>query len=184
MMQMLSAGGWPVFDPKESFYPAFEHPANMSGDPLPKDAAGILKWLISVVPVPPEWVIPPKVRGTIFLTRNPVEQARSHLKWMRYFGVPTDGVDPRAYAETFKRDTPEAREALEASGPVLHVAFENLVTLPLAAMRAVAQFIGWPLDIEAARKPLRPRQVSCLPYLLEEQLIAASPPSTDGPVKP
>lgn len=173
LMQMLSAGGWPVYGPDESTWPAFEHPIAMSGQSPTLSATGLIKWLIPVVPVPREFRPPKTVRGTIFLHRNPLEQARSHLKLMKYMGMPTGDVDAEAYGRTFARDAPLARAALARSGPVLDASFENLISMPRVVLADIQRFIGDPMDIDAAVKQLRPRKTgaACLPCLLEEEMV-------------
>lgn len=167
LMQMLSAGGWPVFDPAESMWPAFEHPGNMGRGAIPLDASGLLKWLMPDV-LPP----PPRVRGSIFLSRNSKQQARSFMKLNAAMGISVKGARWREFAASLERDTPLALAALARSGPVFAATFEELVTGPAQLLGRMATWFDSPIDVPVAVAQLRPRPTgaACLPYLLEEQL--------------
>jgi hypothetical protein len=169
MMQMLAAGGWPVFDQARAPWPGFEHPANTGEAPLPVDASGIMKWL------DPQLFKPPmeRVRGSIFLTRNLREQARSHLKFLSAVGVRTGGARWQVLADSLKHDEPVARGILAKLGPVLDVRFEDLVTVPRSVMAATSRWIGEPIDTETAAYEVcaRVTGASCLPFMLETRLL-------------
>ena len=172
-MQMLAAGGWPVFDPKISLYPAFEHPINQGRGRLPKGATGIMKWLDPQVFHPPN-----AIRGSIFLARDPKQQAKSFVKFGQAVGLPIDGAKWRVIAKSFEKDAPRACAVLAACGPVLRLMFEDLIGDTGAALDRIAEFVGEPLDIDTALREKRQRETGSdvLPYMLEERLIMESRP--------
>lgn len=167
MMQMLSAGGWPVFDSEVATWPGFEHPIALGDGGEPR-GDGLLKWL------DPQRVLPPVgVRGSILLRRNSKQQAKSHLKFLSAVGVPVGGADWRKLAASFDRDLPLAHAELSRSGPVFGVTFEALVADPRRVLGDISRWIGRPLDLDAAASQMRARPTggACLPYLLEAQLV-------------
>lgn len=167
LMQMLSAGGWPVFEPAESTWPAFEHHAINKGlRGVPAGATGLLKW------IDPHRVKPPKsLRGSVFLTRDSKQQARSAFKLM---GVRATRLEVEAMAESYRRDKAIARQVLAARGPVCDLTFERLVLSPRQSLEKISAWLEEPLDFVNAIVQLRPREtgVECLPYLIEERLLA------------
>lgn len=175
MMQMLTAGGWPAVEPEVAGWPAFEHPANMGRAALPPNASGVMKWL------DPQRFTPPfdHVRGSIFLTRDHRNQARSHVKFLRACGIVNGPVAWRPLAASFGHDERLALKVLRGLGPVMTVRFEDLVTSPLAVLGEVYSFIGERLDVAAAARQLRPRKegAAVLPYMLEMILLQQGGPS-------
>lgn len=171
LMQMLTAGGWPAVDPEQAPWPSFEHPVNNGEGTLPPDVSGVLKWL------DPQRNRPPfeRVRGSVFLTRDHKQQARSHLKFLRAVGVPVDGARWQNIAGSFRGDERRALATLRSLGPVMRTSFEALVSTPMAVLAEIA--MAWPgdrMDIAAAAAQLRLRETGAavLPYTLEERLLA------------
>lgn len=180
MMQMLAAGGWPVYGPDESTFPAFEHPVNTRGDHVPA-GPGILKWL------DPHSFPPPPFSRAIFLVRDLREQARSQVKLAEHMTAGLPAFTPEnvpALARYMREEELAARAALRRRGPVLVVRFEDLIAHPAVVMRAVSDFADVRLDIEAAVRQVRPRPTgaACAPDMrMEESLIAESETTGGAP---
>jgi hypothetical protein len=168
MMQMLSAGGLPVFDREAVGGVAFEHEVAITGAHLPEGAAGLLKWLDPhTEPLPPR-----RVRGSIFLTRDVKQQALSQKKFSQAFVSRVfETLTWRELAYSLKRDTKRALGALERRGPVFKARFESLIIRPRPVIEAIAKWLGEPIDVDAAVAQVRPRGTDCLPGLLELQLM-------------
>lgn len=170
LMQMLDAGGYPIV-PGHGGAPGYEHPANVGRGQLPPGASGALKWL------DPQRLAPPpkaEVRGSILLLRDNREQSRSHIKFLSALGFDTRGATVRQHAASLRQDEPRARRELVARGSLYVVQFEELIARPRTALAALRSWIGSDLDIEGAASVVRERETGsgCLPYLLEERLLA------------
>jgi hypothetical protein len=176
-MQMLAAGGWPVWGADEATWPAFEHPANLEGGGVPVIGAGILKWL------DPHHFPPPPFYRAIFLTRDLREQARSQRKlgamMGQAFGETAIDMMPAVdeLAAYMRQEERRAQLALAERGPVLSIAFEFLVANPRGALATIDGFVGAGLDVHAGTRQLRPRSTgaACLPTMeMEETMIRES----------
>ncbi|WP_343546807.1 hypothetical protein [Sphingobium yanoikuyae] len=111
---------------------------------------------------------------TIFLTRHPAEQAKSMLKLI---GERSDRRARRAMEHSVRRDTGRAREAVIriGDGRFYNMPFEHLIHDPLGAAEAIAKWV-WNgrdelLDIEKMARCVRRRPATCLPYMLEMELL-------------
>lgn len=110
----------------------------------------------------------------IFLTRHPREQAKSMLKLN---GVPASRHARRAMEQSVRRDTERARLAMTqiGSGRYYNLPFENIIHDPLGCAEALASYLQPPrgryYDVEAMAKCVRRRPATCLPYMLELELI-------------
>lgn len=174
VMQMLHAAGVPTF----GTFPAFEDNLNMRLPQIEAQrefvqacAGKAVKLLDPHLHAPP---IGLEYR-TIFLTRHPVEQAKSMLKLI---GSGTDRKARRAMEHAVRRDTGRAREAVIriGDGRFYNMPFEHLIHDPLGSAEAIAKWV-WkygdlPLDVEAMARCVRRRPASCLPYMLELELLA------------
>lgn len=166
LMQMLHAGGFPVVH-GHSGSPGFEHPANLGEGSLSAGARGALKWLD-----PQQWA-PPRAVLSVYLGRDKAEQAKSMAK---FFGALSGEDVPPAHVleleTSLREDEPRALKALRARGPVYVTSFETLLSAPGVVLGYIAGVTRHGIDVDAALSVMRPRGPRCLPFLLEERLIA------------
>lgn len=128
---------------------------------------------------PPPTQGSPSVR-TIWLDRNPVEQARSQAKFAHMVGgLPMPNRDHmRRWTRGLPTDRRAALKALKvaSAAPGLMMDFEALLGLPVTAAAAIAEFLApdFPnLDVGAMAAVVRDRPTSCAPDLaIELDLIA------------
>lgn len=174
VMQMLDAAGVPAI----GTFPAFEDrvtaelPAvDAQRDFFARCAGHAVKLLDPHLHQPP---IGLNYRA-IFLTRHPVEQAKSILKLI---GARNDRAARRAMEHSVRRDTGRAREAVIriGDGRFYNMPFEHLIHDPLGAAEAIAKWV-WNgrdelLDVEKMARCVRRRPATCLPYMLEMELIS------------
>ncbi|CAM8631623.1 hypothetical protein [Sphingobium cupriresistens] len=174
VMQMLSAAGLPTV----GTFPAFEDGLTLRLPSLeaqreffarcPGHAFKLLDPQDHAPPVGLDY-------RCIFLTRHPVEQAKSMLKLA---GMGNDRKARRATEASVRRDTVRAREAVRriGTGAVLSLPFENIIHDPIGAAEAIASYLrpdrDPPLDVQAMARCVRRRPASCLPFMLEMELIA------------
>lgn len=116
--------------------------------------------------------------AAIFLTRDAKQQMLSGLKFSRWQGLrPSANRKARlALAAGIERDTAAAIKMLRATGnPLLVFPFERLVRLPDVAAGELVDFLepytGRLNPYLMSRLVMR-RPVGCLPYMLEDGLIA------------
>lgn len=167
MMQMLDAGGLPVWSPNRAKWPDYELGENTHENYVPQGATGLMKWVDPTRFAPPRWV-----KRTVYLTRNAHQQAKSMSKLIG--GGPAFARrDLQALANGIRRDNKRAIAAAAARGAVLPVSFADLIGNPTEVLRRVEVFIGAPIDIDRAQLALRHRETGekCLPYLLEQVLM-------------
>lgn len=174
VMQMLAAAGVPTI----GTYPDFEDDLNMQLPDLeaqremalraPGHAMKLLDPHLHAPPVGYDY-------RTIFLTRHPVEQAKSMLKLV---GERNNRNARRTMEVSVRRDTCTARDAVTriGSGQFYNMPFEHLIHDPLGAAVSIARYLhryrDEPLDVEAMARCVRPRPATCLPYLLELELLS------------
>lgn len=174
VMQMLSAAGVPTI----GTYPAFEDNVNLRLPDLdaqrevamraPGHAMKLIDPHLHAPPVGYEY-------RTIFLTRHPVEQAKSMLKLV---GERNNRNARRAMETIVRRDTAIARDAVTriGTGQFYNMPFEHLIHDTLGAAAGIAHYLHrWgkaPLDVEAMAKCVRRRPATCLPYMLELELLS------------
>lgn len=176
-MQMLHAAGVPVV----GSFPAFEDnivlrlrdPNNLEvRREFYHSCRGMAIKLLD-----PHLCQPPIARDfrCIFLSRHPVEQAKSMLKLIGQRGNRQQRL---AMERSVRSDTDAARKAMTriGDGRYLNLPFENIIHDPLGAAQSIA---GWvhtyrarPLDVEAMARCVRRRPATCLPYMLELEMIA------------
>lgn len=173
VMQMLSAAGVPAI----GTYPAFEDrmTAEMPAidaqreffDRCPGRAVKLLDPHLHQPPIGLHY-------RTIFLTRHPAEQAKSMLKLI---GERNDRKARRAMEHSVRRDTGRARDAVIriGDGRFYNMPFEHLIHDPLGAAEGIAKWVwNWrdqPLDVEKMARCVRQRPATCLPYMLEMELL-------------
>ena len=174
VMQMLAAAGVPTI----GTFPAFEDDLNMRLPALDAQREFVERCAGKAVKLlDPQLHAPPigLEYRTIFLTRHPVEQAKSMLKLL---GTRNDRKARRAMEHVVRRDTGRAREAVIriGDGRCLYISFENLIHDPDHSARSIAVWVGLdrrqPLDVEVMARCVRRRAASCLPYMLELELLA------------
>lgn len=169
-MAMLDAGGLPAYADNRV---AFESERILT---LPDETA----WLAdaeghAVKLLEPLHYTPPLGRDWrfILLRRDPHEQARSYVQFMQM--VARVKISPRAVgtlADSFRADYPKMRDLLAERGPVLELAFEDVLADPRRAARLLAGFVALPLDVPAMVACVVPRSPCCYPGLLEMVAVA------------
>lgn len=162
MMQMLDASGFPV----RGSFPGYED------DPIgsPLNYSGVA---IKVVD-PLLWKMPDVPWRCIHLTRNPGQQARSAIKFLRAMTGMRIPANYHAFAEGIVRNVAQFRALLKSKGvESLEVAFEQLLADPVAEFIRVAEWLQCDLDVAAAVRQVRNRKPECLDGLLEIQLVDA-----------
>lgn len=172
VMQMLSAGGMPVFYDFDMGYPAFETHFNTAGE-IHGDMIGhATKWLEPLRSMPPCAAADAR---TIWLTRNHREQAKSTIKFATALGLERSLAPSTArLSKSYDRDEIKSRDEWGRIGPVLVVEFEMLVSDPKPEALRIAEFVGRDLDIGAMVDQVIPRSSRCLSYLLEAELIKSA----------
>ena len=183
LMQMLCAGGVPIFDPDEAAHPFFETRQVRLARRWDLDAIGCTAKLLA----PSRWPPPKAGRYKFIITRrNPRQQARSTAKFL-HMGC-TQGrtillgkPQVREAEIGIKRDQATLESLLAGyDAPVLHVRFKTLVTKPELVVRDLDAFVG-PLDCAAALERVIPRSPKCLPGMLEHDELGASLPPWPDP---
>lgn len=153
VMQMLAAGGHPVFEPEEALPPAYENVAALG---LPQRHEFLQRAHGTALKVldPHKFRLPAIHHyRVIWCDRDPREQAKSQMKFLgAMFGVARSRDDRRAIERGLRRDR-GACLALFLKMPrasLLVVRFEDLLSWPLAAAEKIARFAGLPQSAEAA----------------------------------
>lgn len=173
MMQMLSAGGVPTI----GTYPAFEDDVtrflpslDAQRDFAARCAGRAVKLLDPHLHAPPVGLD----YRCIYLSRHPVEQGKSMLKLI---GARSDRQARRAMEQSVRRDSERARAAMTriGTGKYYNMPFENLIHDPIGCAEAIARYIqpsrGAFFDVEAMARCVRRRPATCLPYMLELELL-------------
>lgn len=171
VMAMLAAGGVPLAgDPSPGSWELsggveVAHTLDLSGKAV--------KLLDSVtyygLPPAPSWRF-------IWLDRDPVEQARSHLKFIRWAAPdePLLGASVEGFAASYTRDRARVVGAYRRAGYVLVLRYERVLLSPGAAARKLARHI-WPgLDCEAAAAVVHERDGRCRPDMSVEETTGAA----------
>ncbi len=170
VMTMLDRGGFPVGD----MPPAYETCTPMRAGSVRPEALtpfhGIaVKWIdptVSLVPAGTKAI-------TVWLDRDPVEQARSQLKLM---GQRATRRQIRALASSLHRDTGKCHGIVRALGPCLFTSFERILSSPSAEALRMQQFLGdMVFDPARAADAVRPRSPACASDLaMEFDLMSAA----------
>jgi hypothetical protein len=172
MCQMLNAGGLTVFHDPGMGYPSFETHRQFD---TPNDET----WLRSIDGLAVKWLEPQRAMPAdvgietrvLWMSRDHAEQAKSAVKFMRACGCNLPRDARYKMAKSYMADEATAISAWDQRGEVLVLRFEELITRPVDTARMVQQFLGVPLDVSAMAGQVRNRPMTCLPYLLEEELI-------------
>lgn len=172
VMGMLHAGGLPVHAENHI---AYEH-VDVLG--LPDETAWLDRCAGKAVKAlePLHHRLPAGRRYRfVLMKRDPVEQAKSQVKFMRLVGGVRVGDDAvQLLAESLRQDYPRMLGHLTDLGPVVTLRFEEVLADPPRAARLLASFLNFaePLDVAAMAARVRPRGPECLPGLLELDLMA------------
>lgn len=173
VMQMLAAGGLLVF---AADYPEYETFYVLG---LPQDRDWLHKAHGHAVKIIDPinrlstggWGHPCR---SIWLDRNPTQQARSIAKFMRHTLPelpPMNRAGQRNFLHQMRRDRPQSLSLLRSMGPVLVLGFEAILADPRQAAKRLAVFSGGGLDTKAMAAAVVPRRPECLPYMLETRLL-------------
>jgi hypothetical protein len=172
VMQMLAAGGMPT---PGSEYPSYEIPKGRAVNPEAWAAmGGAVKILDPHINRPPAGL----PYRWIWIDRNPVEQAKSMVKFMVACGAAVDpakeSIAVSKLAASFMRDRSRANGVMrEYSHRILKLRFEDILADPVGAANQIAVFCfvtqekGKMLDEAAMVKAVIPRHPDCLPYMME-----------------
>lgn len=177
VMQMLAAAGVSTI----GTYPDFEDSLNMR---LPDLDAQREFW--ERCPGHAVKLIDPHLRQPpigldyrcIFLTRHPREQAKSMIKMAAMAAeapLSSDRRARRAMEGRIRRDTSRARLAIErmGGGRYLQLSFEEIIHDSLMAASRIALWVGVRgIEAERMARCVRRRTATCLPYMMEMELIA------------
>ena len=106
----------------------------------------------------------------VWLDREPVEQARSHIKLVQAVApevpLPLNPID--TFVESYRVDRPDLLARYRAAGYVLVMQYERVLLHPGSAARTLARHI-WPtLDVDAAAAVVHDRDGRCRPDLAVE----------------
>lgn len=169
VMQMLAAAGVPTV----GAFPSFEINDELELRLNPVAWRSLVSGK-AVKVLDAQRVLPPAEhldRRMILLTRHPGEQAKSALKLI---GARRDRQAKRAMEAGMRRDTRTVSAAMGRIGRFLNLPFENIIHDPRGAAEAIARELQpypRPLDVDAMARCVRRRPATCLPYLLELELL-------------
>ncbi|RYH04104.1 hypothetical protein EU805_01660 [Salipiger sp. IMCC34102] len=150
---------WQGGAPMEGAPPSFEDkPLRERGrEWFAMQTGKVVKWIDPVNnPIP---YAPPAV--SIYLTRDPAEQARSMLKMAN---APARRADLRAMAASIRRDEPRAMRRVQRYGPMMVLGFETLINDPALAMWRIHDFLRPVLEFDPAEaaRIIAPRAPACM----------------------
>lgn len=173
VMTMLDRGGFPVGD----VGPAYEVrtpmlPGQVSPAALVPFRGMAVKWIDPTLAIVPHGV---KAR-TIWLDRDPMEQARSQLKLL---GLKASRHQLRALAASLRSDAVKARQIVDRFGPVLPMSFERILAAPIIEAVRIQQFLGT-LNIAKASHAVIRRAAACAPDLIIEAKLMRESLSGNG----
>jgi hypothetical protein len=167
VMQMLHAAGTPCAGTPPAFEDIPVSPSRVDHPWLALQRGRVVKWIDPTVTR-----IKGHKGGVIFLSRDPMEQAKSQAKLL---GVCLDRSARRGMANLIQRDTIRARRIVTAelgSHYVLLLRFEKVLAAPLAAACQIARAcdaLDLPFgDERAAAAVVLDRPAACAPDLAVE----------------
>jgi len=166
-MMMLAAGGLPPVD-------GCELPPHELGSIDEAWHAAAQGRSIKLLGPVTEYPITTRVRWRfLWLDRDPVEQARSTIKFVRVFGLAgeadeSDVARVARMARTYRRDRSRMLGKLHGLGQVVKLQYELALLDPRRAAQQLRDGL-WPaLDIDAAAAVVHDRDGRCLPDLSVE----------------
>jgi len=165
MMQMLHAGGMPVFRETDSW--SYETELITK---LPDDSAWLQECYGKAVKLldPHRWTPPQGLPyRIIWMTRIWQEQAKSQVKFLKALGKPISKKDVPYFRKMIKQDTGTCLLLLKQYHcPFLRVQFESLLKHPTLIAEKVSAFCGG-LDVGKMVSCVKKRSVRCLPGMME-----------------
>lgn len=185
VMQMLAAGGHPIYGPEESRNPSYEHP-NAAG--LPNVGPGWndarRAWLAEAEGKAVKVLDPHRCQlpacheyRIIFCTRAIEQQARSQIKFLAAMGMATDDrATRRAMGKSLRGDNNHALAVLRGlpHAKIGIVSFEYMLDAPEDTAEIIARFLGIPLSsVSAMAAQVIRRSSDCYEGMLEFQQIQA-----------
>jgi hypothetical protein len=178
MMQMLHAGGMPVFTDLEKAGNSYETEA-VTG--LPEEAGFLADCYGKAVKLldPLRWRPP---RGHpyrfIWMDRDFRQTARSQAKFLRLLaGLPSSPRDIKAIRRSLEKERPVTLSMLRdrtrnyARSDLLVVRFEDVLKDPLGQAVRVSEFLGGGLHVGAMAECVVSRDARCLRGLLEAERL-------------
>lgn len=158
LMTMLVAGGCP---PAGHTQPPYEHdPATLEGRNLGGRCVKLLHGgaMAEIPDGTPTWRF-------VWLDRDPVEQARSHLKFLTAFTATSRLRELAALesglAASYAADRPVLLGALRRVGPVTLIDYERTLAQPRKTAKLLRRWV-WPgLDVDAAAAVVHVRDGRC-----------------------
>lgn len=191
-MQALVAGG---LDPGVALWPYFEDVRQTRGGApgwMDEYIGKAIKWLD-----PSDYPLPdghPPCR-TIWLDRDPKQQARSTVKFVKHnseriarekgidIGDHIAGRPVHERMRQLKHRRPVALARMQRAGPLLVVRFESIVgPRKREAMQKIADFLEpHELDVDLMCKVVLTRSAQCSPVMLEDILYKKGAPPTGSP---
>jgi hypothetical protein len=149
VMTMLAAGGVPTW----GAVPGYERDIDWNRVYNGTAIKLLDQPLRMPIPVAREWRF-------VWLDRDPIDQARSHLKILSLLGI-GGGPDEEAWLiEGFKSDRPKLIAKLHAHGRLVRMRYERILENPRKAAKTLAGV--WPgLDVDAASAVVHDRDGRC-----------------------
>lgn len=160
-MQMLHAGGFPC----QGEPPGFE-PFPMGEVPWDKCHGTAVK----VVDLHRQW--PPDGDYLVIqLHRCLTQQAKSINKFTNVMtGLPP--LPERSLASNLKRDVFQIRKWGKRQTALLSINFEDIISRHHEVIEKIAAFVDQKMDMAAMESVIVKRPTDCLPYMLEQELVA------------
>lgn len=156
LMGMLAAGGCPPVDSASTL--SFETDPSELGQR--QESGRAIKLLYFAPPPADAWRF-------VWLDRDPMEQARSAMKFLTSSGLDLAETRADQWAWTLEADRPLVLGGLRARGPVLVLQYERILAAPRKAAKLLRQV--WPdLDVAAAAAVVRDRDPRCMPDMSAE----------------
>lgn len=118
----------------------------------------------------------------LLMTRNPLEQAKSQLKFLRHGMqlrfVDTGPASVRAMSEGLIRDTPRMLNVLQGypNSRVMCLTFERLLAQPALVAQELQAWLNRPWCAQKAAQCVRQRAPECYPGFLENVLTYREKP--------
>jgi hypothetical protein len=165
MMQMLHAGGLPVFRDTDSWSYETEFITR-----LPDDSAWLHDCHGKVVKLldPHRWTLPPGLPYLfIWMSRNSKQQAKSQVKFLKTLGQSVSSKDVPYFRKMIRQDTKTCLNLLKIYHcPILRVQFESVLRHPTLIAEKVSAFCGG-LNVKKMASCVNNRPVRCLRGMME-----------------
>lgn len=111
----------------------------------------------------------------ILMERSAREQARSQIKIINDTKTILGRQAEKAMERSIRKDMPLVRARMKATGPTYRIAFEDVLSAPLALASRLGDIVdehfGVSFDIVSAARTVIPRHPSCAPDLTMENII-------------